>query len=178
MKLTKAGLDLIKSSEGLRLVAYYCPAGVLTVGYGHTSAAGAPFVKAGMKITEQEAEDILKADLVKYEDAVKRLVHVPINDNQYSALVSLCYNIGEGNLSKSTVIARVNQKDWEGAAKAFLLWNRSKGVVLKGLETRRKQEADLFLAPVSDNKLPADRPTTGVVEAIINAILSIFKVSK
>lgn len=178
MKMTQAGLDLIKAKEGLRLVAYYCPAGVLTIGYGHTSAAGAPFVKAGMKITEKEANEIFLNDLVKYEDAVKRLVKVPLNDNQYSALVSLCYNIGEGNLSKSTVIARVNQQDWKGAADAFLLWNRAKGQVSEGLKTRRKQEADLFLTPVADHKLPADRPTTGVVEAIINAILSIFKVSK
>lgn len=179
MKLTEAGLDIIKASEGLRLQAYLCPANVLTIGYGHTSRAGKPEVKSGMKITKEEAEAILLRDLVKYEDAVKRLVKVPLNDNQYSALVSLCYNIGEGNLAKSTVLARVNAKDFTGAAKAFAMWNRGGGKVLPGLTKRRQVEADLFLTPVViPSHPPIPEKPMGLLAVIFNVILSFFKVSK
>lgn len=179
MKLTEAGLDIIKVSEGLRLQAYLCPAKVLTIGYGHTSMAGKPEVKPNMTITKEEAEAILLRDLVKYEDAVKRLVKVPLNDNQYSALVSLCYNIGEGNLAKSTVIARVNAKDFSGAAKAFAKWNRAGGKVLPGLTKRRQVEADLFMNPiVIPSHPPIPEKPMGLLAVILNVILSFFKVSK
>ena len=179
MKMTEAGLDLIRASEGLRLDAYRCPAGVPTIGYGHTTAAGGVPVKIGMKITKEEAEAILLRDLVKYEDAVKRLVKVDLNDNQFSALVSLCYNIGEGNLAKSTVIARVNIKDFSGAAKAFGMWTKSKGKTLPGLVKRREQEAALLLTPVViSSHPPIPEQPKGLLATIINVILSFFKVSK
>ncbi len=177
MKLTEAGLDLIKEREGLRLEAYHCQANVLTIGYGHTSAAGAPLVKPGMKITQADAERILARDLVKYEDAVKRGVKVEINDNQYSALVSLCYNIGETRFATSTVLKRVNARDFNGAAEAFAMWNRAGGKVSKGLTKRRAAEAAMFLTPtIVSPTVPVKTP--GLFTVVLNLILSIFKVSK
>jgi lysozyme len=147
MKVNAAGLDLIKSFEGLRLKAYKCSAGVDTIGYGHTSAAGAPVVKAGMKITEQEAEKILARDLGKYEQAVDKAVTVKPTSNQFSAMVSLCYNIGPGNFAGSSVVRRLNAGDVKGAAEAFLLWNKVHGRALAGLTRRREAERKLFLTP-------------------------------
>lgn len=176
MKMTKAGLELIKDCEGLSLQAYHCPAGVLTIGYGHTSAAGLPPVKPGMKITKAIAETILERDLVKYEDAVKRHVKVDLTDNQYSALVSLCYNIGEGNFAQSTVVHRVNIKDFTGAAAAFAMWNKGGGKVLPGLVKRRALEAALFSTPTIN--LPIPVKPEGLLSIILKLILSFFKVSK
>ena len=108
--INQAGLNLIKQFEGLRLKAYRDAVGVWTIGYGHTSMAGDPKVKAGMVITEDEAEQILRIDLKKYEDAVKKaLPGYPLTDNQYAALTSLCYNVGPGNFSKSSVVRYLRQ---------------------------------------------------------------------
>lgn len=145
MKTNKAGLDLIKSFEGLRLETYKCSAGVDTIGYGHTSAAGEPKVKPGMKITEKEAEEILARDLGKYEAAVSKAMTVTPTENQFSAMVSLCYNIGPGNFASSSVVRKLNAGDVEGAANSFLLWNKAAGKVLAGLTRRREAEKALFL---------------------------------
>lgn len=144
MKTNKAGLDLIKSFEGLRLETYKCSAGVDTIGYGHTSAAGAPKVAPGMKITAAEAEEILARDLRKYEEAVDKAVTVTPTENQFAAMVSLCYNIGPGNFSGSSVVKKLNAGDAKGAAQSFLLWNKAAGKVLAGLTRRREAEKALF----------------------------------
>jgi len=96
-KINSDGLDHLKRWEGLRLQAYQDVKGVWTIGYGHTSAAGFPSVEAGLTITKQRAEDILTKDLIQYERAVSQSVKVPINDNQFAALVSFCYNVGISN---------------------------------------------------------------------------------
>jgi len=143
-KLNKEAFDLIKYYEGLRLNAYLDTGGVWTIGYGHTAKAGAPSPKSGMKISKAEAERIFLRDLVKFENAVKRIVKVPLNDNQYGALVSLCYNLGEGNFGKSTLVRLLNSRDYNGAANQFGKWVYDNGVKLNGLIKRRKAEADLF----------------------------------
>src|SRR5690348_16684215 len=102
--LNQKSIDLIKGFEGLVLTAYKDAVGVLTIGYGHTSMAGAPKVTPGMKITKQEAEDILRNDLKKYEGYVQELVKVNLSENQYGALVSFVYNVGKGNLASSTLL--------------------------------------------------------------------------
>lgn len=158
MKINRAGIELIKEFEGLRLEAYKCPAGVWTIGYGHTSAAGPPAVTSGMKITADEAADILVVDLVKYETAVMNALKRSPNENQFSAMVSLCYNIGPKAFATSTVVRKFNAGDVEGAAAAFRLWKKSKGEVLTGLVRRRQVEIDLFCAPIEQAKtsnLPA-----------------------
>lgn len=148
MKISRVGIDLIKRWEGCRLKAYRCSAGVLTIGYGHTSAAGAPKVVEGMVITQQTADDILVHDLVKYEAAVQKALTRSPNQHQFDACVSLCFNIGPGAFAKSSVARRFNDGNVQGAADAFLFWNKAAGRVLPGLEKRRADERQMFLRPV------------------------------
>jgi GH24 family phage-related lysozyme (muramidase) len=139
-KINQAGLDLIKEFEGLRLDAYICPAGVPTIGYGTTKG-----VKLGDRITTVQAEALLKRDLENFEAAVRSLVKVPLNSNQFSALVSFAYNVGVGALQQSTLLKRLNQGDYQGAAQEFLRWNKAGGQALPGLTRRRQVERSLFL---------------------------------
>ena len=125
MKTSQRGLDLIKEFEGLYLQAYRCPAGVLTIGYGHTSVAGEPKVVAGMKITKQEAEDILRRDLAAVEADVGRLVKVPLTQNQFDALVSFQFNTG--GLGRSSALKRLNAGNYADVPAALLLWNKEIG---------------------------------------------------
>jgi lysozyme len=113
-------IDLIKEFEGCELKAYKDAVGVWTIGYGHTSAAGMPMVLPGMTITKQQAEDILRLDLQKYEGYVKNAVRTDVNENQYGALVSFVYNLGNGNLRSSTLLRKVNARDFTGAAQNSL----------------------------------------------------------
>ena len=139
-QIGKAGLDLIKDFEGWRDTAYLCPANVLTIGYGSTG----PHVKAGMKISKERGEELLKDDLDRFEKAVTRLVTVPLHQNQYDALVSFAFNVGISALERSTLLKRVNAKLFDQAAAEFAKWNRAGGRVLAGLTRRRAAEAALF----------------------------------
>ncbi|MDX2211670.1 MAG: lysozyme [Oculatellaceae cyanobacterium bins.114] len=139
-KINQAGLDLIKQFEGLRLEAYLCPAKVPTIGYGTTAG-----VKMGDRITAEQAEDLLRKDVEKFEKAVNSAVTVPLTDNQFSALVSFTYNLGAGALQKSTLLKLLNQGNYEAAAQEFLKWNKAAGKVLPGLTRRRQAEQALFL---------------------------------
>lgn len=139
----KAGLKLIRDFEGLRLKSYRCAAGVWTVGYGHTG----PDVFPNMTITPREANDLLASDLLRFERAVSESVKMKINDNQFSALVSLAFNVGEGNLKKSTLLKHLNAGRYAMAAGEFVKWNKAKGKVLDGLTRRRVAERDLFNTP-------------------------------
>lgn len=158
--INQASIDLIKEFEGLSLDAYRCPAGVLTIGYGHTSAAGDPEVTAGMTIGEDRAEAILRRDLLKFEQAVDRAVKRPMTDNQRGAFVSLCYNIGAGAFSKSTAVKRFNAGDAVGAAEALTWWNKAGGKVLRGLVRRREAERALFLAGEIGEEVPVSPSAT------------------
>ena len=144
MKTSPAGIALIQQFEGRRLEAYKCPAGIWTIGYGHTSAAGAPDVKPGMTITKQEANDILVRDLVKYENAVDRLVKVPLTQNQFDALVSFTFNVGEGALAKSTLLKKLNAGNYDAVPAELMKWTRGGGKELPGLVRRRRAEAALW----------------------------------
>lgn len=144
MRTNQAGVNLIKEFEGFRSASYKCPAGVLTLGYGHTSAAGEPIVRPGMTVTKAEAEKILRNDLRQYERAVEEAVKVELTPNQFSACVSLCYNIGAGAFKKSSVARFCKKKQWKQAADAFALWNKAGGKILPGLVRRRAAEAALF----------------------------------
>ncbi|MBE9177552.1 lysozyme [Oculatella sp. LEGE 06141] len=139
-QINQAGLDLIKSFEGLRLTAYICPAGVPTIGYGSTAG-----VKMGDRLTPAQAETLLRRDLVRFEKAVDTLVKVPLTDNQFSALVSFAFNVGIGALQQSTLLKLINQKNYQAAAQELLKWNRGGGRVLPGLTRRRVAEQRLFL---------------------------------
>lgn len=139
-KINQAGLELIKKAEGLRLDAYICPAGVLTIGYGSTFN-----VKAGDRITAEEAEARLRKDVEIFEKAVCELVKVNLTSNQFSALVSFVYNIGPEAFRESTLLRKLNAGDYPGAADQFLVWNKGGGQVLEGLVIRRQAERQLFL---------------------------------
>ena len=150
MKTNAAGIALIQRWEGKRLTAYPDPATggePWTIGYGHTSRAGLPAVKRGMKITDQEATDILRVDLIKFEAAVINALKKNPTDNQFAAMVSLCFNIGPGAFAKSSVVRKFNAGDVAGAANSFLLWNKAAGKVMAGLTRRREDERKLFLTP-------------------------------
>lgn len=141
MQISKAGLDLIKQFEGLYLKAYRCPAGVPTIGYGHTAG-----VAMGQTITQQQADDYLRRDVRQFERAVARLVTVPLTQGQFDALVSFAFNLGEGALAQSTLLRMLNAGDYAGAAAQFDRWNKAGGRVLPGLVRRRAAERALFEA--------------------------------
>jgi lysozyme len=139
-KVSQAGVDLIKRWEGLRTNAYKCPAGVWTIGYGHTRTA-----KPGMMISHGEAENLLREDLKGFELAVSRAVTVPLNQNQFDALVSFAFNVGIGAFVKSSLLRILNTGDYEDAARQFSRWVRGGGQKLPGLVSRRKAEYELFV---------------------------------
>lgn len=193
MKTNRAGIELIKTFEGLRTKSYLCPAGVWTIGYGHTSAAGAPKVTKGMTITPEQAEEILVSDLVNYEAGVLKALKRSPNVNQFSAMVSLCYNIGEGAFASSSVVRMFNEGAPFLAADALMKWNKAKVsgklIELPGLTRRRDAERKLFLTPVQggDVVLPPDlpddhaappveapKPRKTLLEIIIDLIVNIF----
>jgi lysozyme len=131
---------LIRGFEDLRLKAYICPGGQLTIGYGHTG----PDVYEGQIITIERAEELLESDMIRFVDGVDQLIRVPLTDGQAAACASLMFNIGVGSFERSTLLRLLNGLDYEGAAKQFLRWNKSKGEVLDGLTTRRETEKLIF----------------------------------
>ena len=146
MQLTAEGLDLIKRFEGFRARAYRCPSGVWTIGYGHTSTAGAPEVTSTMEISLADAETILARDAAKFAEGVTAVLTAKLSGQQFSALVSFVYNVGLGNFRKSSVLAAVNAGDLAAVPRRLQLWNRAGGKVLAGLARRRAAEAELFLS--------------------------------
>ena len=140
MKTGRNGINLIKSFEGLRLHAYKCPAGVWTIGYGHTKG-----VKKGDMITELKAETLLIIDLQSSENAINKLVKVPLTQNQFDSLVSFVFNVGNGNFSKSTLLKKLNNKDYTAASNEFEKWVFANKKKLLGLVKRREAEKELFL---------------------------------
>jgi len=138
-RVNQAGFDLIKKFEGLKLNAYICPAGKWTIGYGHTKTA-----KPNQIITPDRAEFLLEMDLLDSIKAVEKWVAVPLTDNQFSAVVSLVFNIGESQFRRSTLLRRLNAGKYSEAAAEFPRWNKVKGVPVLGLTRRRRAEATLF----------------------------------
>jgi len=137
MKMSKEGVDaLLKKFEGCKLSSYRCPANVWTIGYGHTSAAGVPEVKDGMKITQKQADDILFDDLVKYETAVYGMVKQPLTQHQFDVLVDFAYNAGVGALQKSTLLKKVNAAQFDDVPAELAKWTKGGGKVLPGLVRR------------------------------------------
>lgn len=156
MKLSDEGLRLITSFEGYHTKqedgsckAYRCPAGVWTCGWGCTEN-----VDAHTHWTKGEAEQRFRDELDKFEVAVMKHVKVPLNQNEFDALVSFAYNCGEGALAKSTLLKKLNAEKRTEAAKQFASWSRGGGRVLNGLVARRAREAALFLKPVEKPQEP------------------------
>lgn len=145
LSINERGLDVIRHSEGLRLKSYYL-AGQWLIGYGHAGTAG-----PDMAITRADADHLLIVDVREAERAVRELVAVPVNENEFSALVSLAYNMGSGAFAKTQVLARLNAGDRKGAAEAFrhivAADINGERVVLDALKRRRVAERALFLTP-------------------------------
>lgn len=141
MKTSSRGINLIKSFEGCHLTAYKCPAGVWTIGYGHTAG-----VKGGMTITQEQADVYLTEDLKKYEGYVT-VTGLKLNQNQFDALVSFTYNCGNSNLKKL-----VKNRTLEQIAAAMLQYTKSGGKTLQGLVRRRQAEHDMFMEKMGTEK--------------------------
>lgn len=158
MKISDKGLAIIKKFEGCRLTAYKCPAGVLTIGYGHTGKD----VVSGMKITQAQADDLLRKDLERFEKKVEKYNGTyHWNQNQFDALVSFAFNIGSIDqlTAKGTrSIAEISKK--------LLAYNKAAGKVLRGLVNRREEEKKLF-----------DEPVNGVTETVKTETAEIYKVT-
>jgi|TARA_A100001015_G_scaffold285535_1_gene353160 lysozyme len=139
MKISLEGLSLIKKFEGCRLKAYYCSGGVLTIGYGHTGG-----VKETDVITQEEADKLLKGDILKFEQYVSDNVKVDLDQSQFDALVAWTFNLGPGNLRESTMLKKLNNEDYESVPFEMRRWNKAGGKTLDGLIRRREAESLLF----------------------------------
>ena len=152
-KVNAATLAHIKASEGLRLHAYPDPGSrngdPWTIGYGSTSG-----VRKGMTITPAEAEARLVKDLATAENAVSRLVKVPLNDNQFGALVSFVFNIGQGAFESSTLLRKLNAGDYAAVPDQLMRWVNNDGKPMEGLKRRRAEEGKLWNTPSSTGPMP------------------------
>ncbi|PIJ50928.1 muraminidase [Erwinia sp. OLTSP20] len=145
MEISKNGIDLIKTFEGCSLVAYQDAVGVWTIGYGWTNPVDGVPIHAGMTITQQKADELLKEGVKQYEAPVNQNVTVRLKQFQFDALVSFTYNLGAANFISSTLLKKLNAGEVQEAADEFLRWNKAGGKVLFGLLRRRAYERDLFL---------------------------------
>tara|TARA_R110000744_G_scaffold323801_1_gene429678 strand:- start:1463 stop:1906 length:444 start_codon:yes stop_codon:yes gene_type:complete len=141
MKISEEGLDLIKKFEGCETKAYLCPAGVWTIGYGHTKD-----VKEGEEISEDYAMFLLKDEIVEYEKYIEDLVEVSLSQCEFDALCSWVYNLGPTNLKESTLLKELNHANFDRVPFEIKRWNKAGGKVLEGLQRRREAEALLFEA--------------------------------
>ena len=157
MKTSQEGINLVKFYEGFRTKAYLDSVGIATIGYGHTKG-----VKLGMVITETKAEELLKQDLEYFEDRVSEMVKIPLKQNEFDALISFTFNLGEGNLAKSTLLKKLNNVSYTNpmimveVADEFLKWDKAGGRVLPGLTKRRKAEREMFLKPIKIQDIIAE----------------------
>lgn len=162
----EAGIALIKGFEGLAdgdpltvaLDPYLDPIGVWTIGWGHAISVGHRVLQGEADrvlarrlyptgITILQAEELLRVDLAEACRDVEMLVSVPLTNHQFDALVSFDFNLGAWNLGKSTLLRKLNARDYRGCANEFPRWNRAGGVILNGLVRRRAAEAQLFRTP-------------------------------
>ena len=184
-KLNETGIEHIKRWEGVRLKAYRCSAGVSTIGVGHTSMAGPPPVYDGMTITREQADEIFRRDIVKYERAVEEAVKVKLSDNQFATLVSLCFNIGPTAFAKSNLVRKLNAGQYDAVPAELMKWVTVKGRRVDGLVNRRAAEAGLWAKGSfvsSRDEKPKPKPPvvtldnvsklTSILTSILSAITS------
>jgi lysozyme len=142
MAIAKSTLSFITKEEGVRYRAYQDSKGLWTIGVGHLIKSNEPHLMKAT-LTQEDVDKLLESDLRWCDEAVANSVRVPLTQPQYDALYSLCFNIGETQFKKSTVVKRLNTGDYKGAADAILMWNKP-----AVLENRRKRERDLFLSTI------------------------------
>lgn len=173
-KISKVGIDLIKSFEGCRLTAYLCPASVWTIGWGTTGSVDGVKIGAGMKITQAKADSLLINNLKSYENAVNKL-NINFNQNQFDALVSFCYNLGTG-IFTGNLLTSIKKQDWNDVARQILLYDKARVngnlTVLAGLARRRRAERDLFLIPVKNTTSPINVYAQAVDKLAKNGVMA------
>ncbi|HEY9819097.1 MAG TPA: lysozyme [Candidatus Obscuribacterales bacterium] len=171
MIINQATVDLVKRFEGLRLEAYQDSVGVWTIGYGTTAMAGLGITpRAGMTITEAQAEEYLRLGLEKFADEIRPHIHAPINENQFGAFVSLSYNIGSPAFIQSSALRFFNAGETDKAGEAMLWWNKAKGKTLRGLVLRREAELELFRTPVVE----PEKDSKSIWELIVNFLVTVL----
>lgn len=158
MKVSPEAIKMLKHHEGVRVRPYRCPALLWTVGVGHVidqSHIGVKFderknlpIPPGWdrSLSMQEVDQLLADDLAKFERGVLRMCPSGLNQSRFDALVSFAFNVGLGNLQRSSIRMRHNRGDYEGAAQAFMMWTKAAGKTLPGLVKRRQDERDLYLS--------------------------------
>ena len=143
MQTSKEGIALIKKFEGCKLESYLCKASVWTIGYGSTKG-----ISEGMTISQERADMLLLEDLEGFEDSVNNLVTVDLEQNQFDAIIAWTFNLGASNLSASTLLKKINNKEWDAVPEQIKRWNKAtvngEKQVLEGLVRRREAEALLF----------------------------------
>ena len=148
MRTSNIGINLIKEYESCKLVAYQCPAGIWTCGWGSTGGD----IGQGTVWKQPMADSRLALDLRTFEAGVSGAVHVPLTQNMFDGLVSLAYNIGLGAFQKSTLLSCLNGGKYQAAADQFMVWARAGGKLLTGLQRRRIAEQQLFLSGIGNLK--------------------------
>lgn len=154
--INAAGANLITKSEGIRLTAYFCPAGVPTIGRGHTKGITDQMVRDKYTITIAEEQALFHEDMMEWENAILSMLVRKPNENQLAAFISLAFNIGLEGFRSSTVRKAFERGDDQSAYRAFSLWNKitdprtKQKVISNGLSIRRAKEAALFLTPVAE----------------------------
>lgn len=138
--ISSDAVALVKHFEGCKLTAYRCPAGVLTIGYGHTG----PDVREGLTITQARAEELLTADLQPLASFITKMVVLPLAQHQLDALACFVFNVGRGAFEQSTMLGYLRGGQWASAAGEFQRWVKADGRVLPGLVSRRAAERSLF----------------------------------
>ena len=151
MKISQQGIDLVKRFEGCKLKPYLCPANKFTVGYGHVLGNGVTLAEADNRtFTKEEVDDLLRADLARFEQGVLRYCPVYLTQFEFDSLVSFSFNLGLGVLQRSTLRQKINRGDAD-AAKVILKYNMAGGRILKGLTRRRQAEYALFTSTSASN---------------------------
>ena len=147
MKISNNGIELIKQFEGLSLKPYLDAVNIPTIGFGNTFYEdGTKVTLKDKPITEERATQLLEFIANKtFSENINKVVKVPLSQNQFDALVSFAYNIGNKNFNWSTLLKKLNLSDYEGASSEFLRWNQAGGKILNGLVSRRQKEKELFL---------------------------------
>ena len=140
LRLSEQGYKVLAERESVELETYLCDSGVPTIGLGHTSTAGPPIVREGMRITKEEAEEIFRKDAQRFRQEAAHLVKVPLHQHEFDALASWLFNIGSTNFRGSTALKRLNAKDYDGCAEAMIWWNKPPSII-----SRRKAEVAQFL---------------------------------
>ena len=138
MQMSANGLKALMQREGVRLKAYQDQRGIWTIGVGHTSMAGPPSVFRGLTLTEAEVEAIFAHDVAKYATGVAEAINKPATQSQFDAMTSLCYNIGVGGFTGSTVVHKFNLGEVQGAADAFLMWEKPSSLVSRRVAERKQ----------------------------------------